>query len=52
MEDLKIVIEGKINIFICAMEANIDGREAYLKKGMEYLKKDMKGLKEGGTKPL
>ena len=26
MDDLKNVIETKINSFICAMEANIDGR--------------------------
>ena len=52
MDDLKNVIEAKINIFICAMEANINGREEYLKKGMEYLKKYMEVLKEGGTKML
>ena len=34
------------------MEANIDGMKAYWKKGMEYMRKDMEGLKEGGTKLL
>ena len=34
------------------MEANVDGREANLEKGMEDLKKYMEGLKEGGTKML
>ena len=34
MEDLKDASEAKINSFICAMEANIDGMEAYLKKDM------------------
>lgn len=51
MDDLNNAIEAKINSFICAMEANIDGMEEDLKKGMEYLKKDI-GLKEGGTKLL
>ena len=46
MQDLKNAIKAKINSFICAMEANIDDREAYLKK-------DMDGLKElGGTQLL
>jgi len=52
MDDLKKMIEAKINSLISVMEANINGREADLKKGMEYLKKDMEGLKEGGTKLL
>ena len=52
MNDLKNVIEANINSFMCVMEANIDGREEYLKKDMEYLKKYMEGLKEGGTKLL
>ena len=52
MDDLKNAIEAKINSFICAMEANIDGTKAYFNKHMEYLKKDMEGLKEGGTKQL
>jgi len=52
MNDLKNVIEAKINSFIYAMEANIDDMEACLKKGMEDLKKGMEGLKEGGTKML
>ena len=45
MDDLKNVIEAKINSFICAMEA-------YLKKFIKYLKKYMEGSKEGGTKML
>ena len=32
------------------MEANINGREAYLNRSMEDLKKDVEGLKESGTK--
>jgi len=52
MEDLNIAIEAKRNSFICAMEADIDGREVDLKKDMEYLKKDMEGSKEGETKLL
>jgi len=34
------------------MEADINCMKAYWKKGMEYFKKDMKGLKEGGKKML
>lgn len=34
------------------MQVNIDGMEADLEKGMEYLKKYMEGLKEGGTELL
>lgn len=52
MDELKNVIEAKINSFIYAMEANNDGMETILKKGMEYLKKYMEGLKEGRTKLL
>jgi len=52
MDNLKNVIEAKINSSIYSMKANINCREADLKKGMEYLKKDMEGLKEGGTKLL
>ena len=47
-----ILEKKKIISFIYAMEADIDGMEAYWKKGMEDLKKDMEGLKEGGTKLL
>ena len=50
MDDLKKLIKTKINSFICAMEANIDGREIDLNKCMEDLKKYMECLKEGGTK--
>ena len=32
------------------MEANINGMNAYWKKGMEGWTKDMEGLKEGGKK--
>ena len=34
------------------MEANIDGREVDFKKGMEDLKKDIEGLKEGRKNSL
>ena len=47
-----ILEKKKINIFIYAMEFDINDMKAYWKKGMEYLKKDMEGLKEGGTKLL
>ena len=43
MDDLKNVIEAKINSFVCAMEANSDGRESNLNTFMEDLKKDMEG---------
>jgi len=39
MDDLKKEIEAKINSFIYAKEAYIDGMKAYWKKGMEYLRK-------------
>ena len=52
MDDLKNAIKAKINSFICAIRANIYGREDDLKKGMEDLEKDMEGLKEGRTKLL
>jgi len=45
MDDLKNVIEAKINSFICAMEP-------YLNKFIKYLRKYMEGSKEGGTKKL
>jgi len=45
MDDLKNVIEATINSCICSMEENF-------KKGTKYLKKEMEGLKEGGTKML
>jgi len=52
MDDLKNVIEAKINSFIYAMEANIVGIEEKLKGNMEDLKKDKEGLEEGWTKLL
>lgn len=45
-----ILEKQKINSFIYAMEADINGMKEYWKKGKEYLKKDMEGLKEGGNK--
>jgi len=51
-DDLKNLIEAKINGFIYGMKANIDGIEEELKGNKEDLKKDMKGLKEGWTKLL
>jgi len=51
-DNLKNVVEAKINAFIYEFEANIDGIEAELKGNMEYLKKDIKGLKEVWTKFL
>ena len=52
MDDLKNAIEAKINSFIYSMEDDIDDMKEYWKKCREDLKKDMEGLKEGGTKLL
>ena len=45
MDDLKNVINAKINSFIYAMEVYIDGMKEYWKKGMEYMKKDVVPLR-------
>ena len=47
-----ILEKQNINSFIYAIEDDMNGMKSYWKKGMEDLKKDMEGLKEGGTKLL